>query len=300
MQKVGIGRFKVLVDLNIKIKELLITLHNDVFQKLNEDAIDVFLCGGISTREQLSIRDQIRNQFHGSKNVRIMYPEDLFIEILNRDKNSNLLILEKFLADNCQIICIICESPGSLVELGAFTNNANTQKKVIAVVEEKRRRNKSFIMLGPIKLLSKKDKYNVVFYDKNDINKLVKKLKSSFSHKGKSIKGSIDTMVGLYHFIPLVLYFFTEIETHQLAEYIKYLYKQFGMDERNFSILFMSSLRMLYKAKLIQKGDMVYKLTAEGYNSTGLFLSHVKLKNKTKLYDSIRFGIINEKYHRFP
>ena len=62
------------------------------------------------------------------------------MEILNKDKESDLLSLEKFLADNCDIICIICESAGSLVELGAFTNNDATVGKVIAVIEEKRKK----------------------------------------------------------------------------------------------------------------------------------------------------------------
>lgn len=54
--------------------------------------------------------------------------------------------------NNSHVICIICESAVSLVELEAFTNNNYTVNKVIAAVEKKREKDKSFNMLGPIKL----------------------------------------------------------------------------------------------------------------------------------------------------
>lgn len=45
--------------------------------------------------------------------------------MLNR-KKYDLLTLEKFLASNSDIILIVCESPGSFTELGAFVNNSET------------------------------------------------------------------------------------------------------------------------------------------------------------------------------
>ena len=55
------------------------------------------------------------------KPLKIFYPEDLLIEILNKTKDADLLSYEQFLASNSHVIVIICESAGSLVELGAFT-----------------------------------------------------------------------------------------------------------------------------------------------------------------------------------
>ena len=48
------------------------------------------------------------------------------------------LVMSNFLANNSHIISIICESAGSLVELGAFTNNEYTVNKVIAAVDKKK------------------------------------------------------------------------------------------------------------------------------------------------------------------
>lgn len=84
------------------------------------------------------------------------------IEILNKTKDADLLSYEQFLASNSHVIVIICESAGSLVELGAFTNNEYTVDKVIAAVDKKLAKHKSFIMLGPIKYLKKRNKLNVI------------------------------------------------------------------------------------------------------------------------------------------
>jgi len=110
--------------MDIKLNKATITaierIHVEVYKRINQQYIDVFLCGGTSNSTKISIRDIIRDKLSKINNVRVLYPEDLFIEILNNDKESDLLTLERFLADNCDVICIICESAGALVELGLF------------------------------------------------------------------------------------------------------------------------------------------------------------------------------------
>ena len=69
----------------------------------------------------------------------------MLIEVLNETKDADLLSYEQFLANNSHMIVIVCESAGSLVELGAFTNNEYTVDKVIASVDKKRTKDKSFI-----------------------------------------------------------------------------------------------------------------------------------------------------------
>ncbi|WP_346896728.1 hypothetical protein [Clostridium sp. UBA7503] len=93
-------------------------IYTDIYNKINREYIDVFLCGGVSTNESY-LRDWVRIEFEKNK-IRALYPEDLFMDILNRDKKMDLLSLEDFLAENSDIICVMPESPGSLVELGAF------------------------------------------------------------------------------------------------------------------------------------------------------------------------------------
>lgn len=94
-------------------------IYNQIFSKINHGNIDLFLCGGASTKEKKSVRDHIKEKLVDNSNLSILYPEDLFIEMLSR-KKYDLLTLEKFLANNSDVILIVCESPGSFTELGAF------------------------------------------------------------------------------------------------------------------------------------------------------------------------------------
>jgi len=288
------------------ILKILIKIHDNIYKQINQNYVDVFLCGGASNND-IYIRDSVRDNLKKIKNIRILYPEDLFIEMLYRDKQSDLLSLEKFLADNCDIICIICESPGALVELGAFTNN-DTINKVIAVIEKKREKDKSFIMLGPIKLIKKINKDNVIFYSKDNLSELNEKLKKRLiSTKFKYIKAkkeankqSINSIIGLYYFIPIILYFFNSLELNMMITYLRYLFKENKYKETEFDTLFRSSLKLLYKDKLIQKNivnsNNFYKLTVKGYNTIINVLNDVNIEDKSKLYDSVRFGIISDKY----
>lgn len=291
------------------VKQMLLKIHDDIYKKINQNYIDVFLCGGVSSSRNISVRDIIRKELEKKKGIRILYPEELFMEILNKDKESDLLSLEKFLADNCDIICIICESAGSLVELGAFTNNDATVGKVIAVIEEKRKKDKSFIMLGPIKVIERINNRNVFFYNKNKVEDLSNELSREI--KLRRFRGVIkieteqnkplNTILGLYYILPLMLYFFKSLEYIELTNYLKYLFKIKGYDDSDFEWLFRSSLKLLYKDRYIYKTTVkektFYSLTQKGYNNIYNVLYSIDINNRTLLYDSIRLGIIKSAYY---
>lgn len=296
-------------NLDRRTKDTIIKIHDEIYKKFNRTHIDVFLCGGASSYKDVSTRDLVRTELDKKKNIRILYPEDIFIEILNKDKDSNLLSLETFLADNCDVICIICESAGSLVELGAFTNNEKTINKVIAVIEEKRKKDKSFIMLGPIKMIKKNNKNNVVFYSKDKINILNENLNKIFStnriNKINTLKSSekrtINSLIGLYYFIPILFFFFGSLNSDTLLEYLTFIFQEKGFNHKDLNVLYKASLRLLYKDKYINSSSInksiIYKLTEKGYENVNNILANVKISNKRKLLDWIKFGIMNHKYY---
>ncbi|RHW64359.1 hypothetical protein DZC34_12865 [Clostridium botulinum] len=154
-------------------------LYNDIYKNINREYIDVFLCGGMSTNNNC-IRDSVREKME-KNNIRVLYPEDLFMDILAKNKEKDLLSLENFLADNSDIICVLPESAGSFVELGAFTNNIKTLDKLFVMVNEKYKNDKSFIMMGPVKYITNnKAKERVIFYDRDNIDKTIKKSGEEF------------------------------------------------------------------------------------------------------------------------
>ena len=105
-------------------------IFNDVFCKTFSRYFFVFLCGGADKK---NIRNKIRSLLE-AKELQVLYPEDLFMDMLNRDKKTDLLEYENLLADNSDVVCIICESMGSAVELGAFIQNSKLEQKMIVAV----------------------------------------------------------------------------------------------------------------------------------------------------------------------
>jgi hypothetical protein len=264
--------------------------------------IDVFLCGGASTKEQLSMRDKLKEQLELTKVIRILYPEELFMDILNLNKKQNLLMLEQLLADNCDNICIVCESVGSFVELGAFTNNSSTFNKVIALVQTKYKNQQSFLMLGPIRHIQASNKENVIFYN-NDTDDAAKALIYRLKQTKQVSTKDIDTIVGLHYFILLALYFFKEVETGKMVDYIEQILVKNGflIDNQRLTLLFRPAIKLLYRERLVERytynEKKRYKITAKGLVMAEQMLSTVNMFDKIKKCDKIRMQILYSVYY---
>ena len=208
----------------MELCKIIDNIYEDLFCEFHEQYIIVFLCGGSSKKDEISLRDKVRplldsaRKYYYQKQIKTFYPEDLLIEELNRVKDADLLSYEQLLADNSHIIAIICESAGALVELGAFTNNAVTVDKVIAAVDKNVEKHKSFVMMGPIKYLKKKGSANFLTYGKNYkefASALSKMIRAKYRTLHSSDKLKLHTIVGMHYYIQLLLYFFKELEEPQ-------------------------------------------------------------------------------------
>lgn len=199
---------------NKEICKIVEEIYQQIYCKFRAQYIVVFLCGGASNRDYKSLRDKVRILLENEKKTlwykpfKIFYPEDLLIEVLNKTKDADLLSYEQFLANNSHVIVIICENAGSLVELGAFTNNEYTVDKVIAAVDKNLAKHKSFIMLGPIKYLKKRNRLNAIEYGQDEVD-FAKRLSRNIREKNK-LSGNknsmidLTTIVGMHYFIQLL------------------------------------------------------------------------------------------------
>lgn len=300
------------IEMNIDICKILNTIYTDVYHKIEEQYIVIFLCGGASNKNDKSLRDQIRpllenekRKYYGNKPYKIFYPEDLLIEILNETKEADLLSYEQFLANNSHMIVIVCESAGSLVELGAFTNNEYTVDKVIASVDKKKTKDKSFIMLGPIKYLRRRNKYNVVEYGK-DLDKFVNQLSRNIREKNKMMKErnkmmKLSTIVGMHYFIQLILYYFKTLNSKELADMIEYISKKEGVEYKDFTVLFSAALKLLFQDKQIVKitGQQFasYELTRTGFYSIGKMIDTCTISG---VCDRIRVSLMYDMFYKSP
>lgn len=282
-------------------------IYNEVFCNIQHGNIDLFLCGAASTKEKISYRDIIRSKLEDNSNLSILYPEDMFMEMLNR-KKYDLLTLEKFLANNSDIILIVCESPGSFTELGAFVNNSDTLEKVVILLQTKYKNTKSFIRLGPVEHVRMKNKNSIIYFNHNideAIDKIKKYLKNRFRYLGYKRKESkikdLNLISGQYYFIILLLYFYQELSVKMLVDNLKKLYKmKYNIEE--FDIIYSSEIKRLFKEGLIKKEEpsekvIQYKLTDKGYDFASLLLSYVSLENRTRAIDKIRLKIMYSQYY---
>ena len=282
-------------------------IYNEVFCNIQHWNIDLFLCGAASTKEKISYRDIIRSKLEDNSNLSILYPEDMFMEMLNR-KKYDLLTLEKFLANNSDIILIVCESPGSFTELGAFVNNSDTLEKVVILLQTKYKNTKSFIRLGPVEHVRMKNKNSIIYFNHNideAIDKIKKYLKNRFRYLGYKRKESkikdLNLISGQYYFIILLLYFYQELSVKMLVDNLKKLYKmKYNIEE--FDIIYSSAIKRLFKEGLIKKEEpsekvIQYKLTDKGYDFASLLLSYVSLENRTRAIDKIRLKIMYSQYY---
>lgn len=289
--------------------EIVEEIYQQIYCKFREQYIVVFLCGGASNRGYKSLRDKVRTLLENEKKTlwykpfKIFYPEDLLIEVLNKTKDADLLSYEQFLANNSHVIVIICESAGSLVELGAFTNNEYTVDKVIAAVDKNLAKHKSFIMLGPIKYLKKRNKLNVIEYGQDEVD-FAKRLSRNIREKNKlsSNKNSmidLTTIVGMHYFIQLLLYFFKSLNSQELVAIIGYISDKEKIAYVDFKILFNAALKLLFQDKKIVKitGEQYssYKLTNIGFETMKLMITDC---TRAGLCDRIRVELMHNEFYK--
>lgn len=297
---------KTIITVNQDIVE---EIYHKIFLNTRRKNIDLFLCGGASSKNYTSNRDLIRGILKKNNRISVLYPEDMFMELLNR-KKYDLLTLERFLAENSDAICIVCESPGAFVELGAFVNNSETFQKVIVLIHNKYKNAKSFIVQGPVAYVKANKQENVIYYN-NDIKEVTeqvtKLLKRRFwlygykHRKFESVTKDINLISGQYYFIILMLFFYNQIEVKSMVNIIKSIYLKKNYDESKFEMVFMSALRRLYKDGMLIKCSIseegsVYELTDKGYEYIKNILSYVVIECQTKVIDGLRLKIIKKQY----
>lgn len=229
------------------------------------------------------------------------------MELLDR-KKYDLLTLEKFLAKNSDLIIIVCESPGSFTELGAFVNNNETASKVVVLLQTKFKNAKSFIRQGPVEYIKKRDKNNVIYFN-NDINLAVEEINryirykfGYFGNRRKEISfKDLNLISGQYYYIILLLFFLKDLLVKELVNNIKEIYLDKNYDENEFDVIYSSSIRRLFKDGLIKKeasnSGIKYNLTEKGYGFAEIILNYVDIADRTKTINNIRMKILYGLYY---
>ena len=286
----------------MKSEEIALRIYKELFCHTCDTSIDIFLCGGAKTKSKVN-RDTVRRNLEKYGFLfNIFYPEDLFIELLNK-KEYDLLSLEKYLAENSDYIVIVCESMGSAAELGAFINNSETISKVVVLQDLKFKNIKSFISEGPIKYLKKKHKNHVLYY-KNDSKKIASQLKKVLKkekgcgEKNKCFK-DIDCISGQCNYILFLLYLFDSIERTALLSYIDNVDK---IKDSELSKLYQSSLNRLFNIGLVKtniENKKNLELTKKGIEKVEYMIeNNLLISNRKEILNDIRIKIMYNKFYK--
>ena len=282
----------------MKICLIIKAIYDDIFCHTFSQSCYVFLCGGAGKE---CIRNKVRSLLV-CKNFQILYPEDLFMDMFNKDKKSDLLDFENFLAENSDIICIIIESIGSAVELGAFIQNDSIKRKMVVAINQKYSRDKSFLMMGPIKHLKKIDKDKIVIFKHNDLKLLCDNLSRGFRKIHKQIINnknlSFNSLSTYIVFIPMIVYFFRIINRKKLYKSLKDFIEEVNITSERYKVLFNAAIKYLIRTGAIitefdiSNNDETLIITPKGYNDTIGLIKRSSSNKRTLLHDKIRCVIL--------
>lgn len=273
-------------------------IRDDIYKPAFNFKTTIFLCGADITQ-----KDKIRYKISEALKLRfwvdIIYPEDIFDELLYCYKTKDLLSLEGLLADSVDAIVLIPESPSSFAELGAFANDESLRSKLICIVDKKYKKDKSFINQGPLKLVKKANQFGLVFIDPNDEVDAIKRLISSLlkMKKGSAKRGDKISLLQLENFLLPSIYLLEPVSKEILVN----LVASATEDKFNSFQTTTTALTILIKKKQIQLTVKGYKLTTLGLETFFAFRktkSRIKRQNEIIEIDNLRLEILNLKYRK--
>lgn len=140
-----------------------VTVLAEFFKSLDLDELRVerpqpfiFFCGGIVAKKSKSksfqsLRDYIYRRPLSLRH-RTVLAEDA-VKLFQDSEYADLITFEAHIAQISELVLLICESPGSLAELGAFCQRRGIAEHLFVVVPERHSDADSFVRLGPLRIL---------------------------------------------------------------------------------------------------------------------------------------------------
>ncbi|HEX7478526.1 MAG TPA: retron St85 family effector protein [Polyangiales bacterium] len=226
----------------------------------------VFLCGA-ATGKRTSVRERLAAALtaHSRHSTLVYYPEKLFDELLTGVGRHDLLSLENLLAEGVTAIVVVLESPGAMTELGAFANHDQLRKKLIVVQDKKFVRDRSFIQLGPIRLLRDQRDGRVIDADFNNpeasaaaIDKAVGRLSSWVA------KFDMTNLFHAQEFVLPALYLFQALSREELLTMV---IATTGLHRVRCEAIVAGSLAILLADRFVALTSAGYTLTVKGAQS---------------------------------
>lgn len=195
---------------------ILDAIFNDLLITIIRDDINVLLCGKKSSDAD-SIRNIVNEDLRQFPRINVFFPEWLFSNLLEQT-DADLISLEGVLANDVDKIILPLEGFGAICELGAFSIKKEIRDKLIVLNDKQHAFQKSFINLGPIKLIKKKSKGTVIIYDgKLSSDKVLEIRNKTLYGKYQKASRKVDNMFTLLYLVGLVIAIYQPIEKEDIA-----------------------------------------------------------------------------------
>lgn len=280
---------------DIELRQVAMIVKEKIFVPLNQRKVSIFLCGG-GIKDEGSARSKMASIFSEYPRYEMLYPEDLFDDLLAGQGQYSLLKLENILADSVDAIVIFPESPGSFAELGAFSNNESLAQKMVVLSNKKFKSKKSFINYGPYRLikLSKSGKVFDLSYgdlsDDAEKYKIYRKVNDRITaiKKAHPVQKDVANILETENFILPCIYLVDQVDNLQLYKLMEFATAQ---DKKLCEIATKSSLGRLTEKKFITR-------TAKGYNATALGAAFVRDTYNGRQLDIARIELLNSQNRR--
>lgn len=273
-------------------------IREDFYKPRSTYKTSIFLCGAAIT-DTSKIRYKLKealSDWWNSYQYDLVFPEDIFDELLYSRQGKDLLSLENLLAESIDTIVIIPESPGSFAELGAFANDEQLRKKIVCVLDKKYRKDKSFINQGPIKLVKKANKHGVVYIDPKNLGKNIKHVHTAIKEIKKSSTPKVPSkkinLLQLDNFLLPLIYLVEPISNETIVNCLQAVTE----DEINSTQIAMTALNILTKRKFIEitpRGYILTTLGKESYWNLKRISSRIKIQDEIVALDNLRLEILN-------
>ena len=255
----------------------------------------VFLCGA-DLGDSKTGRHKLAKLFEENPRYKLLYPEDLFEDLMAGQGQQSLLVMENILADSVDSIVLLPESPGSFAELGAFASNSRLANKLICVGQTKYAKKKSFINYGPVRLIKASDTGKVLNIAYGDLRsgdkrkRIFKRINDAITaiKKQNPVKRNVANILETENFILPAVYLIDSLGHKELYKLVQFAT---GQDKKIAEIATMSSISRLVKDRYISK-------TAVGYEVTSLGADRVRSNLKSATLDASRIEILNSQQRK--
>lgn len=274
----------------------------------------IFLCGK-STDDRDSLRYCISEVFKTNPKFHyryeLIYPEILYGEYLSGPHHLDLITIENHIASSVDAVVILLESAGAIAELGAFVNHEQLRKKMICVLDNKRKKDKSFINYGPIRMLKDSQSGKVIYADFTNTDKIAYNIDSAVKNLQDHMhnRKTINALNAHSYLLPC-MYVFETLDHDSVERLVQWATA--SHEEDNSKVISAAAIKMMLdegnlkripnalsvNKHSITEGGNGYELTKAGIE---LFLEMNQRSRRSYYFsqstlDGIRLLIISIKY----